>query len=122
MFLMGKRKHIWHCGKCDSTLLVSKKGKKTKYLYCPNCKNLQAYFNFDILGALGSVAKQAIKFIPGIGPIASMAIEGAEAALTPSGSAPQTVSGSASAPILYQKPIRQSPTQKMKDIDELLKR
>jgi len=118
---MSKKKHIWHCGKCNSTLLVTRKGKKTKYLYCPTCKELQAYYNFDILGALGGIAKQAVKFIPGIGPIASMAIEGAESLLAPSPSS-QSPQMQTQRDIMKFKQPRQYETQKLKDIDELLKR
>lgn len=119
---MGKRrKHVWHCGKCDALLLVSRKQKGTKYLYCPQCRSLKSYYNFDILGALGSVAKSVVRSIPVVGGLASGLIDVAEGSMTTSPSAP-VVSGVPSAAHPQRVIVHQTSTQKLKDIDELLKR
>lgn len=54
---MSKKQHIWHCGECHGDLFVTRKKKGTKYLYCPNCDKLVAYFNYTpLLMALGTGA------------------------------------------------------------------
>jgi uncharacterized protein YbcC (UPF0753/DUF2309 family) len=60
------KKHKWHCGDCHSDLLIMKRTKGTKYLFCPICDHQKAYFNFAPLVGLGlslagSVASKVIK-------------------------------------------------------------
>lgn len=66
---MAKKKHKWHCGHCHNDLHVTKAKKGTKYLFCPHCNRQIAYFNAGILGTL---AKGALKLIPGLGTAMSI--------------------------------------------------
>lgn len=69
---MARKKHKWHCGRCHNDLHVTKAKKGTKYLFCPHCNHQVAYFNAGILGALGTLAKGALKAIPGVGTAISI--------------------------------------------------
>jgi len=70
---MVKKKHIWHCGECHGDLFVTKKGKNTKYLYCPNCAKQVAYFNFVGMaltaGTLAVKGVKALKKLKGAGDV-----------------------------------------------------
>ena len=59
---MRKSKHNWHCNVCESDLTVMKAKKGTKYLYCPTCERIYAYYNKGILGKL---AKGVARSVPG---------------------------------------------------------
>lgn len=59
-------KHSWHCGICETDLQVLKKKKGTKYLFCPHCDKITAYYN---KGLLKKVAKGALRSIPFVGDI-----------------------------------------------------
>lgn len=56
-------KHRWHCGICHSDLLVTRKGKGTKYLFCPRCDRQMAYYNIAplVAAALSSLIPMAIE-------------------------------------------------------------
>jgi len=57
---------MWHCGNCHSPLLVTRKAKGTKYLFCPKCDEMKAYFNILPLlaAALPFITKAATKALP----------------------------------------------------------
>jgi len=102
---MAKIKHNWHCNICESDLTVLKGKKNTKYLYCPVCERIYAYYNKGILGKL---AKGALRSLPG-GDIAAEL-------LTSNKSTPVKTAISPS----YTQ--RKSPEEKALMVDELLKR
>lgn len=60
---MGRKKHKWHCGECHHDLIVMRRQKGTKYLYCPHCDKQVAYFNIAplIAAALSALAPTLIE-------------------------------------------------------------
>lgn len=60
---MGKSRHKWHCGECHNDLIVMRRAKGTKYLYCPHCDKQVAYFNIAplVLAALSSILPTVVE-------------------------------------------------------------
>jgi hypothetical protein len=54
------KKHKWHCGLCHSDCVVMKRGKGTKYIFCPTCDKQVAYYNPLPLLALGAGALKGL--------------------------------------------------------------
>lgn len=102
---MAKSKgHKWHCGICESDLIALKRGKGTKYLMCPKCDRITAYFN---KGLLKKVAKGALRGVPFVGDITAELL---------SKDSPEKVASPPS------RSSRMSEVEKVERIEKILKR
>lgn len=69
---MRKKKHQFHCQKCNNPLEIYKKGKGHRLLVCPHCGILA-----NNPGLMGSVVKRLARGALGEIPGASLIMEGA---------------------------------------------
>lgn len=74
---MARKKHDFHCKKCNSTCTIYKKGKGHRVLVCPRCGVL-ATNPFSVSDTLGDAAAGAAigSIVPGIGTTAGAIIGG----------------------------------------------
>lgn len=63
---MHKKDHHFYCEKCRSQCMIYRKGKHHRVLVCPHCGVLATN------GILSTLAKGALKAIPGVGTAISL--------------------------------------------------
>lgn len=75
---MKRKKHQFHCAKCNSALEIYKKGKKHRVLVCPIC-GILATNPFSATGAASGalLGAELGTIVPGVGNVAGAVIGGA---------------------------------------------